>query len=124
MQDCLQGWSGWHLQTGLSEQQHVFPTSDVPAAHAGWGLDIPNASRAISSWTKVFKCTIALQQLQYHESISNPVRADHIPQPMGQLAAVDVALPLTVEPQVAMEVPKGLETVELVWSQWACFIGQ
>jgi hypothetical protein len=50
--------------------------------------------------------------------------ADYIPQPMGQLVAVDAALPLTMEPHVAMELPKGLETVEPVWSQWACFIGQ
>ncbi len=37
--------------------------------------------------------------------------ADYIPQPMGQLVAVDADLPLTMEPQVAIEVPKELETV-------------
>jgi hypothetical protein len=106
--DCLQGLSGWHLQMGLPVQQHIFPTSDVPAAHAGWGLPIPSASTAIRIWTKVLKCTATLKQLQYHEGISSP----YIPQPpMGQLVAASTALPLTIEPHVAMVAPKGLETV-------------
>ncbi len=125
MQDCLQGLSGWHLQTGLPVQQHVFPTSEVPAAHAGWGLDTPSASTAIRIWTKVFKRTTTFEQLQYHECISSPAVSDYIPQlPIGQPVALGAALPLTMEPHVAMEIPKGLETVVPVWSQWACFIGQ
>jgi hypothetical protein len=124
VQDCLHGLSGWYLQTGAPVQQQVLPGSDVPAAHAGSGLNTPSASTAIRTWTKVFKCTTTIEQLQYHEFISSLVTADYIPQPMGQLVAVDAALPLTMEPHVAMEEPKGLETVEPVWSQWACFIGQ
>jgi hypothetical protein len=45
--DPLQGLSGWHLQIGLPVQQQVFPASDVPVAHAGWGLTIPSANTAI-----------------------------------------------------------------------------
>lgn len=73
VQDCLQGLSGWHLQTGLPVQQQVFPAIDVPAAHAGRGLLIPNANMAIRSWTRVLKRTATLKQLQYHECISSPV---------------------------------------------------
>ncbi len=41
VQDCLQDLSVWHLQAGLPVQQHVFPASDVPAAHAGLGAGYP-----------------------------------------------------------------------------------
>jgi hypothetical protein len=122
--DCLQGLSGWHLQIGLPVQQQVLPPADVPAAHAGWGLPIPSASTAIRIWTKVLMRTSTLEQLQYHERISSPVMADYIPQPIGQLVVVGVALPLTIEPQVAMDAPKGFETVVPVWSQRAFSIGQ
>ena len=104
-------------------QQQVFPASGVPAAHAGWGLDTPSASTAIRIWTKVFKHTSTLQHYLPREYFKSR-DADYIPQPMGHVVAAGAALPLMMEPQVAMEVPKGLETVVPVWSQWAFSIGQ
>lgn len=61
---------------------------------------------------KVFKRTTTFEQLQHHEPISSVVISDYIPQlPIGQLFALGAAVLLTMEPHVAMEVPKGLETV-------------
>ena len=65
---------------------------------------------------------------QVHNHNSRPMTIPrvyfYIPQPMEQSVAAGAVLLLTMEPHVAMEFPKGLETVVPVWSQWACFIGQ
>jgi len=44
-------------------QQQGFSIAGIPVAHAGWGLDIPNASTAIRIRTKVLKRTAMLKQL-------------------------------------------------------------
>jgi hypothetical protein len=61
--DWLQGMPGSHFEIGLPVQQQVFSACDVPAAQAGWGLDIPSASTAIRMATKVFKRTTTCEQL-------------------------------------------------------------